>query len=596
MPATHSIKVLIVHAASEPQAHEFSVRFAAEVPDLIEAELVDIESLDPSSQLWPLAGAVYVLSPAALVNEKVRARLVKTAQFVGFTAGTMLYYVCVDCNRASLLREYPDLAELFELALVSEEKDREALVAQLKKFTIKNAGIWTPGLSVAGHFAAMLLQMLGMMPTLALTIVHPLLFLWPFLLLAWLLWANPTGRFLALAGAWLCVVQAGTLITQMGACDFWPWLGCRSRVSRQPLSPSESLESLQTGIYWGLRRTWASGEALRSRSVTAGEDCRTCSPRELREAEIGWKFELNLRRVMTPILLLAQAGIPVYVIVRSDAGNAVLIIMAFVAGAIIPLLFTATSRSIRLHQQAKRGLSSSRLSGAQIVPERISGIERRLSGRGRGKTMTSTGLTHYRWLLKGSVQSLMSPAMFPKPPFVFLSYSRADDVKSGHVAVVAESLRRLGIGYYLDREAQANMSTWRREAAISLEKASHVLVFAGPGALASNAVQRELRDSLERTPNQLPPAIICVTDCYLSRGLLKTTDLSPEWQFVLTWCAQLWPAELTDPEELGLLIRQRMRQGLLRDWATHLGLGPSPLRTTLALIESSEAPPVLTSK
>jgi hypothetical protein len=467
------------------------------------------------------------------------------------------------------------------------------LVAQLKQVTIEDTHVWTSRWSAPRYLLVMLIQTLGIMPAFVLASADTLLFLflWPFLLLAWLLWINPSGRFWALAGAWLCLIKAGTVITRMPACDFWPWLGCRSRASRQPLSPQEFTESALSGIFWLTKRTWASREAWRSRSVTAGEeDCRTCSPRELREAQIGWKVALNMQRVVILLLLLFQAALPLYVILRLGAGHVVLIMMAFVGGVLIPLLYTVSFRASRVSQQARRGLSSSRIAGTQAVRERIWRIERRLGGG--AKNVNTTGLMHHQWLLNGAVGSPWSRDIFPPPHFVFLSYSRADDAKSGHVAVVAESLRRLGIPYYLDREAQSNVSTWRSIAAVSLQKASHIIVFAGPGGLSSNAVQRELRAALQRTPNELPPAIICVAECELRRRLLETTDLSPEWEFVLTWAAQLSPDELTEPENLGLLIRQRARQGLLKDWATHLGLGPSPLETTLALIQSSEAPQV----
>jgi len=61
---------------------------------------------------------------------------------------------------------------------------------------------------------------------------------------------------------------------------------------------------------------------------------------------------------------------------------------------------------------------------------------------------------------------------------------------------------------------------------------------------------------------------------------MDNKELPPELRFLLLWCPLLTPDEACDAATIGAVLRQRSRQGLLRDWLCALlpSVGLSAIR------------------
>ena len=102
----------------------------------------------------------------------------------------------------------------------------------------------------------------------------------------------------------------------------------------------------------------------------------------------------------------------------------------------------------------------------------------------------------------------------------------------------------------------------------ALLDSTHVFVVVGPHVLQGAVIRRELKLTLQRSNTEVLPAVVCVTDPAAAKELRDRPDLPEELRFILAWCPRLSPQEAESPEILGRLVRQRRRQGLLRDWLT----------------------------
>jgi len=159
----------------------------------------------------------------------------------------------------------------------------------------------------------------------------------------------------------------------------------------------------------------------------------------------------------------------------------------------------------------------------------------------------------------------------PRPPRVFISYSRADEAERPIVMQLAQDLRLLGVPTFVDvLSIRTVFTSWRANVVAALLDCTHYVLILGSNAARSRPVKNEIRTALHRWETEVYPVVICVADDDMVEKLLSDGRTLPVLKNLLRGCKRVSPAEVLHHGGADDIVDAGEYQGLLADWGTLL--------------------------
>jgi hypothetical protein len=229
---------------------------------------------------------------------------------------------------------------------------------------------------------------------------------------------------------------------------------------------------------------------------------------------------------------------------------------AFLLGLTVPRLWSTALRYLVRRAYWESGLSD----------EELDRTARFFSPWGSGITTESD----YRFGGTHGGRMLVHRPWFSRRPHVFISYAWRDEEQTPAARILQQTVARINVPCFLDtRKIPGKFSSWRARVADEILDCTHFFLVLGPNVNEAQVVHREIKTALQRWNTELEPAVLCVVEPEVSDGL-ERSKLSPELKYLLHQAPKLTYAEAAQQEVLEILLFQRCRQGLCRDWVTLL--------------------------
>jgi hypothetical protein len=516
--------VCIFHTGDDPDDGLFARRIAERIRPFCAPQLIDVDELErmdradsPRIERFP-GVPVCVVSPAMLRLSYYRKKLATAAPRRNLP-GRAAFYICRGITTAEMRHQYPDLERLFLDVMVGETEDLAVLTDELKDYleqTPDRVTVLQRVRQIAGFLAAYGMHLVGSFGYLAYFAAFPAA--------CWLIGSlllTDTGTALKVAAACHLLYGAGYGVNRLRPLDLWPWLG----------------------------PAWSLGQRFAGNHGDSGG-----APDLDSQAIRSWQQMVGRARI-TEFVVLSWLGIPgmaaFWKSSRAWMGGA-----AFLLGLTVPRLWSTALRYLVRRAYWESGLSD----------EELDRTARFFSPWGSGITTESD----YRFGGTHGGRMLVHRPWFSRRPHVFISYAWRDEEQTPAARILQQTVARINVPCFLDtRKIPGKFSSWRARVADEILDCTHFFLVLGPNVNEAQVVHREIKTALQRWNTELEPAVLCVVEPEVSDGL-ERSKLSPELKYLLHQAPKLTYAEAAQQEVLEILLFQRCRQGLCRDWVTLL--------------------------
>jgi len=591
--------VTIWHCPSDEQNRGFAERIFEGIQKSTYAELKDLQSLKLSrTEAWdeimnvdkdpilrshtePPGIPVVVISPAIVSRNDLRKKVLDAAPARN-VPGHEAFFICRGIAVADLRNAYPDLAPLYNDIMIGEESDLDALLAELRACidTRRQRGYHGVVRRCADWLHVFFAGTFSMLSPL--TVVAQLAYLVPPIILAHLLLPVPWLHGIAWGAVLFALFAVGMEFNYPGTADLWPWLGRHWRLDasgdgeRSLDLPDVPLDLRAIGN-WLIKQTHIHPPERLTRPF--------CTQQERTDAVCGWYSALVYMRKQR-VLCLFYLLLPVAAFMFLRAPQMLFpAVAALLAGLFVPPLASRGANMSRYIEYLRSGLTESRLATNRRFVRSAGRLIRAdtrpaTTGTEPGETLREIeGFAIRQAFVNGRLRGLW----FPRADQLFISYAWHDEGEVPIARAVKNAVDQLRpvVPCFLDqRHITSRFAAFRSAVSSELLRSTHVIFIIGPHFRKGEVVQREVATTLQRWYVEVLPTVICVVEPEVASALLKSDDLSPTLQLLLTWCPCLSVEEATNPTLLGRIIAQRRRQGLWRDWCTLFAPGAALQRMT----------------
>jgi hypothetical protein len=548
-------EVDIHFAGDDPSDRAFAESLAEQVRPFARPVFRDVDELDRLDEQGvprpvALPGApIFILSPSLLAKDWNRRKLLNATPRAGVMKHTG-FFVCRGITLSELRGRYPDLDPLFFRVSIGDETQIPELLAELRAYCDFLAHRLPSALRVLAVMQlSTLVQFLGY-------VLWPLGFLSVVLPLPLVVWLVMD---LAQVAAWKAGLLAAVSLFGLGwwsaffpAMDLWPWLGRRWRFPRPDPDGDETL-----GVDPAYCRAWPSRGLLAP--PPENHSGALCTDQDLQCACIWW-LDRSRRARLWAVLRSLWMALPALLCLTRLPGYGALALALFAAGLLYPPLYYWTSNRMRIVSYWRLGLTDEELdrTGRFFFP---------LARHQLLMTASEQRLAFRLWLDSQTLGGPKRQRLWFRPrPRVFVSYSWHTPAEVALAGEIAAALRDAGVEVFLDKRDIGRFGAWRARVSEAIMRATHVIVVAGSDAAAARVFPREIRAAFQRLYTEMLPSFLCVAEPETVPGLIAGPDLPLELRFLLSWCPALSPREARNPALLLALLRQRSRQGLVRDW------------------------------
>lgn len=510
--------VFIFHSGDDPDDRAFAQTIADRIQYFAIPHLIDVDGLerqDIAGHVRPerfVGVPVYVISPSMLRDPEYRHKLV-----IG-TPGRnspwrWVFYICRGIKFEEIRNNYPDLEKLLFDVMVGDESHLPNLLDELRMYLThvpKYVGTMQRIRELLGFAASILMVLFGSV----FLWVYFLAFMSSFPLYYSMLVTGARSAF-EFALAFHVLFAAGYSMTRLPPLDFWTELGPAWKVRERP------------------------GYGDPSRQAHSDSECHVGV---FRQAAAKWMKELN-RSLLWLLFRLCFFLIPgIALVLGTDLfmpGIGIII-----AGLFMPLLWSRSLRHIKKLAYREVGMSNDEMD-------------------------RTTRFFDYFPPAAGMSMWTVHRRLLEAPVNVFISHAWDDDNFTTAAEKLHEIVTDFGIPCFLDKQRMPGKFTaWRSQILNDLLECTHFFIVLGPQTGEARGVHLEVRTTLQRWYTDLEPAIICIVDPNVADVLEEQKDIPREIKFLLNECPKVTYEEASNPDVVAHLIRQRRRQGLLRDWVT----------------------------
>lgn len=509
--------VFIFHSGDDPDDRAFAQTIADRIQYFAIPHLIDVDELERQD----IAGherperfvgvPVYVISPSMLRNAEYRNKLV-----IG-TPGRnspwrWVFYICRGIKFEEIRNNYPDLEKLLFDVMVGDETHLPNLIDELRLYLTyapKHVGI---------------IQRIRELLRFAVSIVMMLLggpFLWIYflavissVLLYYSLLVAGERTVFELTLAFHVLYAAGYSTTRLPPLDLWMEFGPAWKVREHPR---------QVDL---LEKTHPDSE---------------CHIGVFRKGAAKWLKTLNSSLLY---LLFRSCFFLIPGIAILQGTNLFMPGIGVIwVGLLTPLLWSRSVRYIQKLAYREVGMSDDEMDRTARFFDFLP---------------PDTGMSMWK----------VHRRILKAPANIFISHAWNDDDFTPAAEHLYEIITDFGIPCFLDKKRMPGKFTaWRSQILNDLLDCTHFFIVLGPRIGKARGVHLEVRTTLQRWHTDLEPAIICVVDPNVADEL-KEQEIPREIEFLLHECPKLTYEEASKPDVVAHLIRQRRRQGLLRDWIT----------------------------
>jgi hypothetical protein len=274
-------------------------------------------------------------------------------------------------------------------------------------------------------------------------------------------------------------------------------------------------------------------------------DASLCSTEDDRQILSMWYRYVRKTRNQRLIILFVLLLPGMFGVLRHALPILPIALIPFAIGIILPSLYSWATNLIRDTAYWSKGLIFSELDRT-------------------GQFFFRTELEMSHTMRSGTIHRVWSP----KPTRVFISHAWKD---AQRYQVAAEELatifKSLDIPCFFDRwNIVGEFDPWRLQIVPYLLNCTHFFVVVDPDILEGDVVLREIKTAIQRWGTEVYPAIICIAEEEVARTLLANENLPRDLHFILTECPRLSLAEVTHPELVKYVVKQRRFQGMFDDW------------------------------
>jgi len=509
--------------------------------------LFDIHEFERMQDAYQHSAAVgtfiYILSDKLVSDDSVRSKLLMTGQKASIP-GYMYFYICHDTTYKELRESYPEMEDLGDRVMIGDDNAVKAMLEQAVAYACRRpkimrrlrrlvAACFLP--SHAGVLVGTLLPLLyGSAP------------------IVWLLlFASASAPCIrAMVPDFLLAVAAcqfvALLIHRQRAFDFWPFLGSRLNCTLSTHACAQQSTWMRSVLgFWA----WSDDTHARNKKEVHEERCLT-SEQSLHSLR-AWSGLIMESRLYTLTVLFA-GGFAVFLCSRNIPHAEILVLLGGMLGLALPPWVAWSQRLVKHIGYWRLGLTSSELDRTATF-FRIDSLNDRFIGN-------LSYLSHK-----------MLRSWLRQKPRVFISYSWTADEKRGLAPTVHQTLKKLGIDHFYDKNnIRSEFAAWRASVSDALTSCTHVLLLLDDSMPANQVVDREIRTAVQRLHTDIFPSFICVAEPQTVASLLAKEDIPFELRWLLEWTPCISPQEATCSHILEAVIRQRTRQGRLADFATML--------------------------
>jgi hypothetical protein len=562
-------QVGIYFTGGDPLDRAFADAVATKVRDFSTPHLIDIDELDRAEERGeelPRGGTgagIFVVSPSMVAKEHNRRKLARASPKVGLPGHTG-FYICRGTTVEWLQETYRDLYELFDKLTVGEEHQLAEMLEELRDYVLHPEARFRPGtLWAVKWLASVLIVMIGIVvsPLAHLALIAPIGMI--YLILAGQTvppWWNNIFVVLALFGF-------GWWLNCSPALDLWPWLGRRWKFTPgwEP-SLSDRLPNPH------LSREWRDHGCLSPPQADAPHS--QCTAEELGCAEMWWLDTARHARFWS-LMRLCTMLVPAAILIRRH--NEVLFVTGAAALAIgfaFPIFYYWGSNWMRAIAYWNIGLTTTELERTDKFFDVTKPINLGVAKVTLENADNPRVIAEFRqeaWFYSQTWATSRQRRAWRCPSDkIFISYAWKDAADVVTARRIADNLSLLGKSVFLDKREIPRFAAWRSQVSQGLLECTHLIVVIGPATRYGRICRREIKMSMQRWDTELFPSIICVVEPNTADELLTDEDIPLEMRFLLRWCPRLNYTEASDAKLLDSLIRQRRRQGMLRDWCAIL--------------------------
>jgi hypothetical protein len=518
--------VNIFFSGDDPDDRNFAETILNSAEPFCFPAMIDVDSLEQldDSKIYReerFPGVpIFILSPGMLRRPEYRRKIVDGTPARNLP-GHSVFYICRGITVDVVRDQYPELDQLFFDVMVGEEKDLPVMLEELQAYLIhagqgidQEKGVRAI-FSFATHSVVFFLGFIGYGFYLA-----------GFLCAAWLpysIWLSASRSELGLLAACCALFSAGYGFNRLKPFDLWPWIGPAWRIGGRKMDShpdsSFAVDRIPSSV-----RPWRQSAYL-----------------------------VRLQKILALCWLLIPGGIA-----AAESPKGWLGLAALLSGLLIPRFWPFGLKYVTQNFYRNAGLGD----------EEMSRTAKAFSPYGLATTLEP----EYQSLVRWGGSMVLRPWLMNNPR-VFISYAWRDKQGVAIAQYMEKMISQLGVNCFLDtRGIPGKFSSWRSRIAEEILKCTHFFVALGPNALEGGTIPREIRTALQRWHTGLEPAVICVIEPETASALEKE-HLTEEVKFLLRDAPKLTFAEAANPDILLHMIRQRRRQGLVRDWLALLNLG-----------------------
>ena len=540
----------IYFTGDDPDDRIFAETIAGRTAEIGEPMLLDIdemERMDARGERRPSGyqgTGLFVLSPYLLNNEDYRNKLhyvCPKKNLPGHTA----FFICRGINPGDMMTQYPDLEELFLDIVIWEEERLDEMIVEMGDYIDHPERRLQPDISWLFKYliSRTVVSIGGLVNFFSL---FGILILWGLFLLSKQTITQQGAFLLSL----LSLYSAGWWLNKLPPLDFWPWLGRRWQFSEACQRPLK-----ERMIDKNIMEDWNKGECIAP--CLSQELHTTCLCNEFTYAEIWWLRKARIYHVFT-LLFLFLHTYPLVILQKEFCCISVSRgILAFLTGFLFPVFFYWCSSWLRKIAYYNIGLKENEMNRTEKFFRPPSNRIKEICN-------------HY-FNLRTTPNISVNRAWFCPKDKIFISYSWTDPKDRETANTVFDLLNGMGKTVFLDKENIADFPSWRTKVSTHLLEATHIFVVLGPETLKGKICIREIKTSIQRWNTELFPSIICIIDPDVREKLIKDKETPTEVLYLLFGCPNITHKQSRNKELLDMLICQRRRQGLLKDWLSLLG-------------------------
>jgi hypothetical protein len=619
----------LVHSGVEDD-RSLAERIAHDISDVVDAKCVTVDELDRRFPIKILIrGNTFLILSATMTNDAARrmalARLV--APFYAHRASRFFLHYCV-CSGTTpaALREYPELAPIFENVMVVPADDQHlpAVLGELRSFV-------TSTLPTLRLTEMMWHDLTGIMDgfggTLAL-FVHRWFSLAGLvgaaagigLLLSWWFGRAASWREPMLVVASFC---AGYALNFLQATDLWPWLGRRWKLPRDEdsrvgnLGPNDLargplfLTALLVGslalreskqlVFAGWLSAGFVGQVVLDRHCRApyrkrrgfadtahqalaalgpaGSPRSRCDPADLSAARFALSTTVYMAAFYTVLGLAVRLGPAVFVALQAEISLPGYVVGPAVVGLVAPTVIAFAA--LRLLRRVAESFGLSRWHVAthggpmRALPISFPGspldqrdVEALVLAPAEAEKQRERDQV-LRWLYLLRIRAGRDPLRpwRAAADYAFISYVWRDDATCGVASELSTALSAAGVAHFLDRtNVVSKAGVFRSPVATGLSRCTHFFLVMTPNIIKGGVILTEIESAMQRWPWEMLPAIICVVEDDLAERLRADPEVPLMFRFLLTFCPQMNLAEARNSALVRYVVELTRREGKLHDW------------------------------